>query len=194
MMVKRGVLCLAAFLVVAAVPASASDTGFYVGAGIGLASMDPNDFYPTLGDAVEEADFSFKAYGGYRLLKFLAVEAGYTDLGSPQWRERNVQGYQETLEVSVQGWHAFVVGILPVGNAVDLYGKLGIMAWDTKITSVLLAEPVYSESSSGSDTAYGLGVGFWVGPNVTLRGEGEWFEIGDYGTVALFSVNVSYTF
>ena len=87
-----------------------------------------------------------------------------------------------------------MVGILPVGKAVDLYGKLGILAWDTKITSVLLAEPVYSESSSGSDTAYGFGVGFWVGPNVTLRGEGEWFEIGDYGTVALYSVNVSYTF
>ena len=44
------------------------------------------------------------------------------------------------------------------------------------------------------NTAFGFGAGFWVGPNVTLRGEGEWFTIGDYGTVGLFSVNVSYTF
>ena len=194
MLVKKCVLCLAAVLVIAAVPTSASDTGFYVGAGIGLPSIEPNDFYPTLGDAVEEADFSFKAYGGYRLFKFFAVEAGYIDLGSPQWRERNVQGHQETLEVGVQGWNAFAVGILPVSNAVDLYGKFGFMGWDTKIKSVLLGDVIYSESSSGTDTAYGFGAGIWVGPNVTLRGEGEWFEIGDYGTVALYSVNVSYTF
>jgi len=191
---KKTVLCLLVVLVAATIPVSASDTGFYLGAGIGQASYDILDFYPTLGDAVESPTPGLTIYGGYRFLKFLAVEAGYSDLGSPQWQERNVQGYQERAEVSVKGWDAFVVAILPVSNVVDIYGKLGIMAWDTEITSFQQGDYIYSESSTGTDTAYGIGAGFWVGPNVTLRGEAEWFKIGDYSTVPFYSFKLTYTF
>ncbi len=191
---KKSLLCLLVFLVAASIPASASDTGFYLGAALGSSSIDVLDFYPTLGDSVEDNDVAYKAYGGYRILKFLAVEAGYVNFGNPQWLERNVQGFRERADVNIKGWDAFVVGILPVGNVVDIYGKLGVFAWDTQIESFLQGDVVYTESSTGTDTVYGFGIGFWVGPNVTLRGEGEWFEIGDYGSVALYSVNVTYTF
>ena len=191
---KKTVLCLLVVLVAATIPVSASDTGLYLGAGIGQASYDILDFYPSLGDYVESPTPGYTAYGGYRFLKFIAVEAGYADLGSPQWQERNVQGYQERAEVSVKGWNAFVVGILPVSNVVDIYGKLGILAWDTEITSFLQGEYIYSESSTGTDTVYGIGAGFWVGPNVTLRGEAEWFKIGDYSTVPFYSFKLTYTF
>lgn len=191
---KKCLLCLLVILVAASIPASASDTGFYLGAGIGKASVDPLKFYPTLGDNVENDDLGYKVYGGYRFLKFLAVEAGYTNFGNLQFAERNVQGWQEIVDLSVKGWDAFVVGILPVSNVVDIYGKLGIMAWDTTITSTLREEIHYTESSTGTDTAYGIGAGFWVGPNVTLRAEAEWFKIGDYDTVPLYTFNVTYTF
>jgi len=191
---KRSLLCLLVVLVAAAVPASASDTGFYLGAGIGRSSIDIFEFYPSLGDSLEQDNSAYKVYGGYRFLKFLAVEGGYTNLGSPQGLERNVQEHPERAEVSVNGWDAFAVGILPLGQVVDVFGKIGMMSWDTNITSIQDGEVKYSESASGTDTAYGFGVGFWVGPNVTLRGEGEWFKIGDYDTVALYSFNVTYTF
>jgi opacity protein-like surface antigen len=191
---KNSVLCLAIVFIAATAPASASDTGFYLGAGIGQSAIDIKEFYPSLGDSLEQDSDAFKAYGGYRFLKCIAVEAGYTNLGSPQGLERNVPEHPETAEVSVKGWDAFAVGILPVGNVVDIFGKIGMMSWDTKITSVQDGEVRYSESSTGTDTAYGIGIGFWVGKNVTLRGEGEWFKIGDYQTVALYSFNVTYTF
>ena len=191
---KLSALCLCIILVAASMTASASDTGFYLGAGIGKASVDPLKFYPTLGDYVDNDDTGYKAYGGYRFLKFLAVEAGYTNFGNLQFAERNVQGSQEIADVSVKGWDAFVVGILPIGNVVDIYGKLGIMAWDTTITSTLRGEIHYTESSTGTDTAYGIGAGFWVGPNVTLRGEAGWFKIGDYETVPFYTIDVTYTF
>ena len=191
---KRSVLCLLAILVAATIPASASDTGFYLGAGIGRSSIDILEFYPSLGESVEQTNTGYKAYGGYRFLKFIAVEAGYADFGSPQGIERNVQEHPERAEVSVKGWDAFAVGILPVSNVVDIFGKLGMMSWDTNITSVQDGEVIFSESSTGTDVAYGIGVGFWVGPNVTLRGEGEWFKIGDYQTVAFYTINVTYTF
>jgi OOP family OmpA-OmpF porin len=191
---KRISMFLAFALIAAAVPASASDTGFYLGAGIGKPSIDPNDFYPDLGDAIEEDALAFKGYGGFRFFKFLAVEGGYTNLGNSEWVERNVQGSRERAEISVKGWDAYVVGILPVSNSFELYGKLGFMAWDTEIRSYIVTDPHYSDSATGSDTAYGFGAGFWVGPNVTLRAEGEWFKIGDYATVPLYTFNVTYTF
>ncbi len=191
---KRSALCLFVILVAASIPASASDTGFYLGAGIGRSSIDIYKFYPSLGDSLEQDNSAYKAYGGYRFLKFLAVEGGYTDLGSPQGFERNVQEHPERAEVSVKGWDAFAVGILPLGQVVDVFGKIGMMSWDTNITSVQDGEIIYSESTTGNDAAYGIGIGFWVGPNVTLRGEGEWFKIGDYDTVALYTINVTYTF
>jgi hypothetical protein len=183
-----------AVIVVATVPASASDTGFYLGAAVGTSSIDVLEFYPTIGDWVEDTDIAYKAYGGYRLLKFLAVEGGYTNFGNPQWLERNVQGYRERIDINVKGWNAFVVGILPVSNVVDIYGKLGVLAWDTRIESFLRGDIVYTESSSGTDSAYGIGIGFWVGPNVALHGEAGWFKIGEYDTIALYSIDVTYTF
>ena len=84
---KKSALCLAIVLIAVTVPASASDTGFYLGAGIGQSSIDIKEFYPSLGDSLEQNSDAFKAYGGYRFLKFIAIEAGYTDLGSPQGLE-----------------------------------------------------------------------------------------------------------
>jgi OOP family OmpA-OmpF porin len=194
MTVRKCVLSLAAVLITAALPLSAADTGFYVGAGIGLSSLDVYEFYPTLGDAIENGDLAYKAYGGYRFSKFLAVEGSYALLGSPQWQERNVLGNRETAEVSVKGWDAFVVGILPVSKSFDIFAKVGLIAWDTEITSVRIQEVIFSESESGTDPAYGLGFGWWVGTNVTLRLEGEVLTIGDYDDVGQYSVGVSYTF
>jgi opacity protein-like surface antigen len=191
---KKSALCLAIVLIAVTVPASASDTGFYLGAGIGQSSIDIKEFYPSLGDSLVQGGDAFKAYGGYRFLKFIAVEAGYASLGSPQGLEKNVPEHPERAEVGVKGWDAFAIGILPVSNVVDIFGKIGMMSWDTDIKSVQDGEVVYSESSTGTDTAYGIGIGFWVGQNVTLRAEGEWFTIGDYETVALYSANVTFTF
>lgn len=191
---RKGLLCVLAIVVVATVPASASETGFYLGAGLGPSSMEIKAFYPSLGDSIIQDGTAYKAFGGFRFLKFLAIEAGYTDLGSPQGLERNVQEHPERVEVAVNGWNAFVVGIIPVSNGVDIFGKIGMMSWETDITSVQDNEIYYAESYSGTDTAYGIGAGFWVGMGFAIRGEVEWFKIGDFETVAAYTANVTFTF
>ena len=193
-MVKKSVLYTAAILVVVALPASASDTGFYIGAALGQSNIEITDFYPTLGDSLKQSSDSFKAFAGYRFLPFLAVEAGYANLGSPQGLERNVPEHPEVAEVSIKGWDAFVIGILPVSKNFDIFAKAGLYAWDTDITSVQDSEVIYDESLTGTDTAFGGGLGFWVGKNVTLRAEGEWLKVGEYSTVGFYSVGVTYTF
>lgn len=202
MTVRKCALSLAAVLITAALPLSAADTGFLVGGGVGRSSIDVESFYPEIGNEgenlgsgyQEQHNSAWKVYGGYRFLRFLAVEASWLSLGSPQIWETTVQEDPERAEVSVEGWDAFVVGILPVSKSFDLFAKVGVIAWDTEITSIQNQEVIFSESRSGSDTAYGFGLGWWVGTHVTLRLEREVFTIGDYDDVTLFSVGVSYTF
>jgi len=199
---KNQILSLAALVAMTALPLAAADTGFLVGAGIGRSSIDIKTFYPDIGNQGEnlgpgyqdQHNSAWKVYGGYRFFDFLAVEASWISLGSPQAWETTVHEDPERAEVSVEGYDAFVVGILPVGKSFDIFAKAGFIAWDTEITSVQNQEIIFSESKSGSDAAYGLGLGWWVGTNITLRLEGEVFTIGDYDDVTLVSVGVSYTF
>jgi OOP family OmpA-OmpF porin len=202
MFVRKSILSIAAVLMTAALPLAAADTGFLVGGGLGRSTIDIESFYPEIGNEgenlgsgyQEQHNSAWKLYGGYRFLRFVAVEASWFSLGSPQVWETTVQEDPERAEVSVKGFDAFVVGILPVSNSFDIFAKVGLVAWDTDITSVQNQQVIFSESESGTDTAYGFGLGWWVGANVTLRLEGEVFTIGDYDDVALYSVGVSYTF
>jgi OOP family OmpA-OmpF porin len=192
-----------AIVVAAALPASASDTGFFLGVGLGRSTIDIKEFYSAIGQPDnDDADpgfqsqhnSAFKVYGGYRFSDFLAVEASSLDLGSPQAWETTVQEHPERAEISVDGWNAFAVGIVPVGRIVDFFAKIGMMSWDSEIISIQDEVVIHSESSSGTDLAYGLGIGFWVSGSVTVRVEGERFTIGDYDDVSLWSLGVAFTF
>jgi hypothetical protein len=127
-------------------------------------------------------------------VRYLAVEVGYTDLGSPQAWDTNVREHYERVEVSIKGWNAYAVGIIPRSKKFDVFGKLGLIGWDLRVTSVRDHEVNFSESDSGSDPSYGIGLGWWVGRNITLRLEGESFTIGDHDDITAYFVGISYTF
>jgi OOP family OmpA-OmpF porin len=159
-------------------------------------------FYPSIGNDPDNPDPGYQAQdnsaykfsGGYRFMKYLAVEAGYTDLGSPQAWEVNVQEHPDRAEVSIKGWNAYAVGIIPLSKSLDLFGKIGMVAWDTTVRSEQDGEVIFSETDSGTDLAYGIGFGWWVGKHVALRPEGESYTIGDYDDVTAYAVGMSYTF
>ena len=54
---------LASGLLLAAVPADATDSGFYIGAGAGQVTTKVDDVFGT-GIDFDESDFGFKLYGG----------------------------------------------------------------------------------------------------------------------------------
>ena len=126
-------------------------------------------------------------------MNFLGVEAGYVDLGEPNDVVAESEDEAVHVQIGLKGWDAFAVGFLPIGP-VDLFAKVGVVSWDADIVSRLVpTDEVDADSDSGTDAAFGIGVGLRLG-KVTLRAEGEQFDIADADDVYMFSVGATFTF
>ncbi len=180
-------------VVAMAAPAAATDPGFYVGAGLGLTSLDVRDFNPDFADLrFEDESVGFKVFGGYRILKYLAVEAGYTGFGNVRsWEGGNLQFFKEA-NIDISTWSGYVVGLIPASDKVDFFGKIGYGSWnlDNTTTSDGVTE---DQSRSGSDLAFGLGMNFRF-KKIGIRVEGEWLEIPDTSGVFMVSTSLIYIF
>lgn len=186
---------LLSFVMVAAVaaPAAATDLGFYVGAGLGVNSVNMSDFNPEYSDLrFDDDSFGFKAFGGYRMLRYLAVEVDYIDFGSvTSWEGGNINYYTEA-DVGISTWNAYAVGLVPVSRKVDFFGKLGYASYDVDNT-VTVSGDTEDRSESGSDLAYGLGVNF-LSKKLGVRVEGDWLKIPDTGGAFMLSASLTYHF
>ncbi len=191
---KKGFLFLMVILVVAAIPASAIENGFYIGGSIGGSSLEVRDIDEELGDLrFSDGDTGYKLFAGFRFMNFLGVEAGYVDLGEPNDVVAESEDEAVHVQIGLKGWDAFAVGFLPIGP-VDLFAKVGVVSWDADIVSRLVpTDEVDADSDSGTDAAFGIGVGLRLG-KVTLRAEGEQFDIADADDVYMFSVGATFTF
>src|SRR4029079_11616963 len=120
MMIRRIALLSALFAI--ALP-SAARANMYFGASAGQATTEDNvgNFH------FEDDTNAWKVYGGFRFFKFLGVEAGYVDLGSPQDSGKGV-----TWKADTKAYDAFAVGALPLGP-VEVFAKWGIVALDSNI-------------------------------------------------------------
>jgi OOP family OmpA-OmpF porin len=107
---------IAAFLLaaVAAFPAVAQDNHFYVGAGLGAAKARQVCANASNCDPDETA---YKAFAGYQLNKFLAVEGGFNYMGM---FGRNSQG------ISATALDLTAVGSYPVLDQLSLYARAGL--------------------------------------------------------------------
>ena len=189
---RKSLLCLTVILFAVAVPASALENGFYLGGSIGGSSLEVQDVAEEFGAfRFSDGDTAFKLFGGFRFLNFLAVEAGYVDLGDPTVVIASIEGDELEVQIGLKGWDAFAVGLLPLGP-VDLFAKVGVVSWDADIVAVL-DDVIDSDSDSGTDAAYGIGVALRLG-KVALRAEGEQFKIADAEDVYMFSVGATFTF
>ncbi len=116
-MVKK--LMLACVLLVVCSIATAEEAkprGGYIGGGFGVSIFDDDGAFAGLG--FDDQDTSFQIHGGYKILKYLAVEARYVDFGT-----FSVSGLD--FDVSAASIHA--VGIIPFAESRwELFGQLGL--------------------------------------------------------------------
>ena len=101
-------------------PAAASaDTHHgYVSAAIGGATYYDDD---KLNDYdLDNSSLGWSVFGGYRVLHYLSIEAGYTYLGNYQ-----AQGPLDNTEEQFQAIHLAAVGLLPLSDSWTLTLKLG---------------------------------------------------------------------
>jgi OOP family OmpA-OmpF porin len=151
-----------------AVPASAnaSDTGLYLGGGVGAYTLD-----------IDNTDFDdgatvAKIFAGYRLHPNLAIEADYQKLFEA---DDDILGVNA--EVDADAWTVALRPTLPITDFIDLYGKIGYTWYDVETKASLLGVSTTLDDSD-SDFSWGGGVDFNFG-NLSLRGELSRIEVND---------------
>ncbi len=188
MNIKRHLRICGAGVAVLLMPALASaDSGFYLGAGAGGATIEAelgDTGIPGIPSSIDEDDTATKLFAGYTFdlpLIDIGVEVGYVDFGQP---EIDVLG--DELSFDTTGVNAWGIATFNAG-LIDLYGKVGLIAWEADAS--FLGQ---SDSEDGTDPGYGVGAAFGIGP-LEVRGEYEVYDLDD-ADVSMISVGVLYRF
>ena len=171
--VKIVFVCLAGFFLgMPTVAVAGADSGFYIGAGVGDASVKDTNF--------DESDSAYKLFGGYNIgfipLVDFAVEASYVDFGKPSTSSESVE---------ISGLNAFGLAGLSFGPF-GIFAKAGAISWDSDSTSGAV-----SSSDSGTDPAYGVGARFAIG-SFAVRAEYEVYDLD--ADLDMVSVSGVFTF
>jgi hypothetical protein len=114
----------------ASIAAEPNARGFYIGGAVGAAEFDDDGFVNDLNNelaasvSIDDSDTSYMLYGGYKILKYLAVEGRLSNLGSYKLTE---QFAPDSIDFDVTAFSAHVVGIIPFGaSGWELFGQLGL--------------------------------------------------------------------
>lgn len=182
---KSRILAAGTILSAALVSAPAfagGDSGFYLGAGVGQASVGDIDDIEDIGDIdFDGDDTGFKAIAGYNFgiipLIDLAAEIAYVDFGEPD------DGGVKVDANAIAAFGLAGVNLGPIG----IFGKVGMFSWDADIT-----DGIDSGSDDGTDPAYGAGVRFQIA-SFQIRAEYEYFD-ADPASIDLISASLLYTF
>ncbi|MEJ2463774.1 MAG: outer membrane beta-barrel protein [Candidatus Thiodiazotropha sp.] len=147
----------------------------YFGFGVGTANYSEANF--------DESDTGLNIYGGFLANENLGFEISYTDFGK---EEGNYLGYDASVEVTGLGLSA--IGFLPLSNDFNLFGKVGLMAWDADI-----GLGPFSDSTDGSDLLFGFGATYQISDQFSLRGAWEFVDL-DEGELDMLSINAQINF
>jgi len=210
-----GSVAVAGLFMAAAAHAKAPKSGFYLGATAGQAKYadDLNGVDGALFSAfaevglpvasvtshVDDTDQTFSVFAGYRFLPYLAAEVGYVDLGELAYHaDVRVLGSGLPGSVDVtfgsKGALGSALGIWPVNDAWDLYGRAGIFISDTRLkasVNLLGISDSQPESKTSADAMIGLGTAVHLGNHFSLRLEYQRFgAVGDEDTTGEADVDV----
>jgi len=170
----RKVLLVGLLLMLAAVVfPSTARAEFIFGAGAGTNTVN-------LDEDFDESDLGWKVFAGFRFARFFGIEAQYVDFGNPE---------NDDISVELNHAAAFAVGVIPIGEHFEIYGKGGYGQWRVEVDNNSTGD--FFEDDDW-DIAYGGGLAFIIGEHVGIRLEYERFEIEDADTIAMASVGVDF--
>ena len=159
-----------------------ADSGFYIGAGVGQASVGDIDDVEDVGDIdFDGDDTGYKLIAGYNFgiipLIDLAVEGAYVDFGKPE---------DGLVEVDANAFAVFGLAGVNLGP-VGIFAKAGMFSWDADAS---IGNESFSDD--GTDPAYGVGARFQIA-SFQIRAEYEYFD-ADPAALDLISASLLYTF
>jgi opacity protein-like surface antigen len=216
--------------------------GIYLGAGVGgtrveadlidlgLMPADAQGNPETIeNNLYKKTSITGKIFAGYRIFKYLGVEAGYQKLndveqafcftddtgGCAEQRGLDDSGLSVissgawTVEIPLESWSAFAVGLYPINDTFEVFAKLGVVAWESDLAGyekivggfIPPKPPLIPETNvsiakkiDGTDAAGGIGLNINHESGITVRAELEYFGISELDTSYTFSMSAIYNF
>lgn len=166
-------LCVVPLFV--SVAAAQDGSRWYLGAGGGhVHSMDYcGPYFDTDVLACDNTAVGFKAFGGVNLGRYLAIEAGYVDLGKLT-SDLLIVGVPLHDETRAGGATLEAIGILPITDRFSLLATAGGIYWTLEQDVTVAGTPV-NASTSGLDMVLGLGLQYQFTPHFGLRAAYQYF-------------------
>ena len=168
-----------ALMLAASAPQAAE---WYAGGSIGETevsglSLNLIDDGSVLTGSVDDSDSGWTILGGVRLQKHFAIEAGYIDYG-----EFSINATSDgtgsifapgpvNAEISATGFSVSALGLIPVGEQFDLFGRIGYFSIDADSAVTNSATGRVTDSDSDDDLLYGVGAQYNFRAPFTLRVE-----------------------
>lgn len=178
-------------------PAGASAQNWYAGVSIGQSKVDAVECSPEIQALffdiscnADNKDTAYKFYGGYSVPGAAqsnisaAIEFGYIDFGEVAITGNDSFFGPSRMSFSSSGFNIAGIANIRATDQFILFGKLGLLRWDNDFSNVDQIES-FSESESGTDIMFGIGVAFEVSDQASIRAEWERFEIEDEDVVLL---------
>jgi OOP family OmpA-OmpF porin len=145
--------------------------------------------------------FGYKGYGGYRFIRYFAVEGGYFDLGRFGFSASTLPPGVFNGRIKLRGANLDAVGMLPLTDNFFALARAGLIYADARDTfsgsgSVNVLNP--SRSKWAANYKFGLGLEYDFMPYLGVRAEAERYRIddavGNKGDIDLFSAGLLYRF
>ena len=205
---KLGLMALA---MLGSTPLLAQDLlGPYIGANLGStrAKFDTParlDAFVGPGYSINSAsgdnrDTGGKLYGGYRIHRNFAVEAGYFDLGRFDYLYNTTPAGSLNGNLRVRGLNLDLVGILPVSDRFSVLGRVGAAYAQARSSFGRTGGVPLAASRDEKDTNLKVGVGLQYAftDRLSVRAELERYRVNDAvrsrGHVDMASVGLVYSF
>jgi len=154
------VISTLAFVAVATIAAPAMAQQGYMGVGIGRGNLNVSgtDLTGLSNATVKDTDTSWSFRAGWRVHPNFAVEAGYTEFGTYEFSGRAgplaVNG-----DAKAESYSLSLVGIAPLGEAFDVYGRVGYAHSKFKFSANAAIASAFSADTQ-EEATYGVG-GRW---------------------------------
>lgn len=158
--------------------AMSSAEGLYSSINIGQSDLG-NDY---------DKSTSWSIATGYEITPNFAAEIAYQSLGSAD-ASRNLM---EDGELEMEGFGFSLVGAFPVADQVDIFGKVGVLAWDAEFTGTTEDGNRFKEEEDDSDLTLGFGAKYKI--DETFAVKAEYQRIDGDEAIHTYSVGASIHF
>lgn len=186
-----------------------ANSAWYIGAGVGQsrATIDEPRLRASLaanGETVtgftkDQRDTGYKLFVGRQLNQYVAVEAGYFDLGKFDFKSSTSGNGVLNGQAGFRGVNLDLLGQLPLSQRLSLLGRVGMHYTKTNTEfsgNRLLGSTNTHASERKLNAKLGLGLEYKFSEALALRGEVERYRlndaVGNRGDADLYSVSLVY--